>query len=262
MGLFRFIFSKAFLLNSIIAVLLLVGGFFFLMNWLQDYTRHGEVLTLKDYKLTAVEDLESTFKQDELRFVVLDTVYDDKSPKGVVIDQTPKPLSKVKKNRTIYLTINSLSTQKVTMPNLTSQSPKIAMKRLNVVGLVLDSVWKVPSKYNGLVLDQLYKGEHIEEGTPIKKGEKIVLKVGDSSLDGEKINIPNFVGLTMSKSKELADLSGLKVNPICPDCMTDEQMEKATVTRQDPSYTSEKLIFSGSSIDIFLTPPTQKSDDE
>lgn len=260
MHLLKFFFSKAFWINLLIAIVLIAIGFWFLLGWLDDYTRHGDSMTLKDYKQTALEDLDEVFKNDHLRYAIIDTVYDDDSPKGCVVDQDPKPFSKVKENRTIYLTINSLSTIKVEMPDLTSQSPKIAIKHLNVSGLQLDSIWYVPSRYNGLVLDQLHKGEHIEAGKKIKKGEKIVLKVGDSSLEGDKISLPNLVGATFKEAQKLAELSDIRVNPICPECMNDDQIASAKVTRQDPPYELDKKIFSGELIDLFLTPDTLKND--
>ena len=64
--------------------------------------------------------------------------------KGVVVDQSPEPDFEVKKNRRIYLTINSLQRQRVYFPEIYDLTLRQAVKKLNDNKLVIgDLEYKV-----------------------------------------------------------------------------------------------------------------------
>jgi beta-lactam-binding protein with PASTA domain len=253
MNFFRFLFSKAFIISLFIAITLLIASGYFTLNWLGSYTHHGESKALRDFTGTATELLDDEFEKDQLRYEIIDTVNDESQSKGVVVDQDPKAFSLVKNNRTIYLTVNSLTTEKVIMPNLTSGSPKMAIKRLNAAGLILDSIMSIPGNYDNLVVGQLYKGNPIAAGNKLNKGSKIVLKVTKTNMDAEKIFLPNFIGLSLKSSEDKAKEVQVKIIPICEDCLDDE-IKNAHVIRQNPSYQDGKKIIIGSEIDLFFEP--------
>lgn len=256
MNLFRFLFSKAFYLNLLIAIILIVIAIFSTLSWLDSYTNHGESKSLRDFRGIHVDKLDQEFKQENLRYEIIDTVSDDSEERGVVIDQTPKAQSLVKDNRTIYLTINSLTEEKVVMPNLTQGSPKMAITRLKASGLVLDSIWYIPGSFDDLVVGQMFKGKDIEPGKKIKKGSKIVIQVSSTDLESDKVQIPNLVGLSFRTAKEKLELLGLKSGekPVCDECLTADEFEKSIVTRQIPSYEEGKEVNIGIYFDIFSQP--------
>ena len=55
---------------------------------------------------------------NNLRFVIIDSISDLEQPKGIVINQEPKPNSKVKKKRRIYLTVTETNTSIVKFPDV------------------------------------------------------------------------------------------------------------------------------------------------
>lgn len=252
----KFLFSKAFYLNLLIAILVTVGLVYGTLAWMGSFTNHGESKALRDFRGIHVDKLEQEFKQESLRFVIIDTVNDDKAERGVVIDQTPTAFSYVKDNRTIYLTINSLTEEKVVMPNLTQGSPKMALTRMKASGLVLDSVWNVPGSFDNLVVGQLFNGKEIEPGTKLKKGSKIVIQVSRTDMESEKVPLPNFVGMSFKQAKDKAELVNLKLGdqPVCDECRKDEDYENSIITRQIPEYEEGKEVKAGIYIDVFSEP--------
>ena len=66
----------------------------------------------------------------------------------------------------------------IKMLELRDLSLRQAQIMIESQGLVLERVIEKPSPYENVVLEVLYKGHSIAQGTPIKQGEKITLVVG------------------------------------------------------------------------------------
>ena len=64
---------------------------------------------------------------------------------GVVVEQTPSAGEKVKKNRTIFFTINAYAAEQVQMPNLVDYSLRNAKVILESYGLELGDLIYIPS---------------------------------------------------------------------------------------------------------------------
>lgn len=252
----KFLFSKAFYLSLFIAIILIIGIVYGTFSWMGSYTNHGESKSLRDFRGIHIEDLEQEFQQEKLRFVIIDTVNNDKAERGVVVDQTPKAFSYVKDNRTIYLTINSLTEEKVVMPNLTQGSPKMALTRIKASGLVLDSVWNIAGSFDKLVVGQFFNGKEIEPGTRLKKGSKIVIQVSRTDMESEKVPLPNFIGMTFKQARNKAELVNIKLGkkPVCDECLEDNDYESSIITRQIPEYEKGKKVKAGIYIDVFSKP--------
>lgn len=248
----RFLFSKYFYLNILIALILTAGLVFATIKWMGDYTNNGYSKALPDFSGIHLKDLKERFEQEKLRFIILDTITSDAHPKGVVVDQTPKAFSLVKDNRTVYLTVNSMENEKVRMPNLTDGGTKMALRTLKSRGLELDSIWNVPGSHDGLVIAQLYEGKEIVTGKLINKGSKIVLKVSRQNIHTQKIMLPDFSELTMKEAIDKAKINSLNLVIICSDCVDREDSLKAVARQQAPSYSKGKKIWSGSQIDVFF----------
>lgn len=248
----RFLFSKYFYLNIFIALVFTAGLIFGAVKWMDNYTANGYSKALPDFKGTHIDKLEQRFSEEKLRFVILYTITSDQYPKGVVVDQTPKAFSLVKDNRTVYLTVNSMENEKVRMPNLKDSGTKIALKKLKALGLELDSIWNVPGSLDGLIIDQLFDGESVAQGTLLNKGSKVVIKVSRRNIHSEKVILLDFSGLSLKDAEDKAKLSSLYLNPICSDCVDKQDTLNSTISSQYPEYKEGKKVRSGSQIDVFL----------
>jgi len=90
----------------------------------------------------------------------------------------PEAESHVKKNRTIFLTMQAKSVEKITIPALKDFSQRQAIATLHSLGFTNIITKETPSVYKGLVIDVTYKGNSIEPNTKLPKDAPIGLTVG------------------------------------------------------------------------------------
>ena len=119
---FSFKANRFFWINIIamvvVAVLIVVGT----LKGLDIYTRHGEAVIVPDVKGMSVSEAEKMFRNHGLTCVVSDSSYVKNKPSGIILDLNPSVGQKVKEGRTIYLTINTLSTPLSVVPDVADNS--------------------------------------------------------------------------------------------------------------------------------------------
>ena len=173
------------ILKNMLLMLLVLAVLFVIMFFaINIYTRKGQTIDVP--KITGMDVNKAIEKliENELEYVIVDSVYDENIPKYYVTDQKPLPLNKVKRGRKIYLTVNALDVPEVEMPEIAGKmSFEQAKKTLESKGLILGEVTKQPdpsisSEIDKPVFEQLYRGSRIEPGTKIKRKSKIDLIIG------------------------------------------------------------------------------------
>jgi eukaryotic-like serine/threonine-protein kinase len=174
----EFLKSKLFLKNLALAVLVIIVFFGSAVFFLSKYTRHGQFIVLPNLTKTKVSDAQALLKSLELNYIIIDSVYVEDSPPGIVVNQNPYPGAPVKRGRNIYLYITSTMPPLVEMPDLLDKSLRQAKNLLDNAGLKTGQVRMVIAPLAGFVLSQTYKGKPIEVGTKIPKGSAINLEVG------------------------------------------------------------------------------------
>ena len=249
-NLWAFIKSKTFLKHLGIAIVSVCLTIWLIFRWLSYYTDHNNSIEVPDFSGLKLSEIDAFASAHDLRDTIIDSVYDDKKPHGVVVSQDPENKSFVKHNRMVYLSVNSMLPQMVGMPNLVDASPRQATQILETYGLKVSTKLKA-----GLscVLEQLFNGKKIEPGTKIPKGSKITLVIGSGQL-GEEVTIPCLSGMTREEAgKGLANAGFSEGAVVCPDCKTTSDTANAKVYKQVPNCCKECTTSSGSSIDIYLT---------
>ena len=93
-------------------LLIAAGLIFFVISYLGNFTHHGEKLPVPNVIGKKVEDLDALITEEGFEYIINDSVFDNKKPKGIVIDQSPSPESFVKDGRTMYITINARTKKK------------------------------------------------------------------------------------------------------------------------------------------------------
>jgi len=132
---FRFLISRTFLINFVILAILLIVLFIILQTSIKRYTHHGESLTVPEFKGMTIEQVDEVCKNKELQYKITDSIFIPDVPYFTVIEQTPDALSKVKVNRTIYLTISSDKPPKVKLPNIIDVTLRQAVVMIQNAGL-------------------------------------------------------------------------------------------------------------------------------
>ena len=191
MDLIRFVFSKRFLKHFAISLCIL--GFLFSMVFLllSLYTKHGQYIDVPEFAGQNIEQVIADPNYSDFEFVVIDSVFDLKSPKGMILRQDPYPNSKVKQNRKIYLTIVSTNPEKTSMPDLKYLTLRQAVSILESTGLKVGRISYIPAFDQDAVQQQSRDGVVIDPGTKLDKGSVIDLTVGMGSQgQAETVEIP------------------------------------------------------------------------
>lgn len=217
---------------------------------LKGYTRHGEALEVPDIRGLKIEDAIRVLEAKELRVTISDSLYFDDKPKLSVLEQNPLAKSRVKEGRMVYLTINSNSAPKVSLPNLLDVSLRQAQAILATSGLKADKFIYKPDIAKDVILDVLYHNQSVQPGTKIPKGSMVDLVLGNG-LNGESIDLPDLSGLTLKEAHNLLQSSSLRLGSVVYLGAVSDSAS-ATVSRQNPAFTDGATIQEGQSVDLFL----------
>ena len=181
MDFFHFVFSKRFLKHFIVSLGILGVLIWVVFILLSAYTKHGQYIDVPQFTGQNFEQIMNDPAYSDFEFVVIDSVFDLKSQKGMILRQDPYPNSKVKTNRKIYLTIVSTNPEKTSMPDLKYLTLRQAVSILESTGLKTGRISYIPAFDQDAVQQQSIDGLVIEPGTKLDKGSVIDLTVGMGS---------------------------------------------------------------------------------
>jgi beta-lactam-binding protein with PASTA domain len=159
-------------------------------------------------------------------------------------------------NRKVYVTINAFKPPTIKMPKLIDYSLRQATAVLETYGLVVGNLKYEPDFAKDAVLKQMYRGRIIEPGEPIVQESKIDLVLGDG-LKGEKVNLPDMIGLTRKEAVNKIAENSLSVGSEVYDKSVVDTF-KAVVYRQFPLYSVDTKVNLGRAIDLFFTQDVSK----
>jgi beta-lactam-binding protein with PASTA domain len=183
MRFFRFLFSKAFGINIVFAIILSIALVYLLLSYLTFSTNHGAEVVVPDLYLKTLTDGEDKLNDLDLEMILIDTLeYDETKPKFAILYQEPEAGKKVKPNRKVYLKINAADYEIVALPDLVNKSFRQAQNSFSVFGLQLgDTIYKT-NLSKDMVLGMQMNGKNLAPGTKLKKRTKIDLILGDGKV--------------------------------------------------------------------------------
>ncbi len=256
---FKFLRSKAFLINfglSLILLVLLVWGIF---SYINSYTNHGETISVPNMEGLSLTEVEILLEEKKLRYSILDSIFIEKAEKGVVLEQNPLADELVKENRTIYITISKVIAPKIKMPDVTSMSQRLAFAKLESYGLKVRPKY-IPSNCVNCVIMQSINGKEIKAGQPINLGSTITLTIGSGS-NGAQVLVPYLIGLTRDEAiTQLMESALGEGFSDYSDCIftSDEDSINAKIYRQSPIRSKANPIGVGSPVDMYFTTDTTR----
>lgn len=184
----RVIFSRLVLKHLIAAVVALIVLATLLLFLMRFYTHHGEVVVVPNVQGLTVSQAIPLLKERSLKCQVVDSVYNEHARPGNIINQTPSTNGKVKKGRTIYVTVNTYNKPKVSVPDVTQTSERSARATLEALGLKVIRTELRPSEYRDLVLDmKTLDGERLTPGSQMEVGSGVVLVVSTAGDPNEEV---------------------------------------------------------------------------
>ena len=249
---FNFLTKRAFYINLLIAIALVVIIIEVAFLSLKGYTRHGEEIVVPDFVGLNCDSILEQCK-DDFNFVMLDSVYTKNLPEGSIYQQDPLPNSNVKKGRNLYYVKVSEAPEKVVMPNLKNLSLRQAMVALRANGLKVSELEFVDHFARNAIVEQEFKGEVIEPGTELVKGSFIKLKVGYGR-DDVRTHLPNLLVAHKSDVKNLLHEASLNIGREYH--MDEDEDGKYRVYKMKPVYDIETLVKLGSTVDVWYRSET------
>ena len=254
----RFIFSKFFWINFILALLVLYVIFYFTMRNLDTYTNHSVKIEVPNLKGIQLSELDDSLKLLEIEYKIRDSVFSDDYPTGMIIQQDPLPHSEdfpnyIKPNRTIYLTIVKKQEIYKIIPDLLSYvtSKNIGKSKLEKLGFKVELEVK-DHKDKDKVLELRYENEVLKTGKKLVKGSIIKLIFGSGD-KGKPIELPDFKGMNIYLATQKASEIGLDLEVQYYDSVLNlKDSNFAVVYSQypDPLINNKSLISIGSVVTI------------
>jgi beta-lactam-binding protein with PASTA domain len=211
-------------------------------------TRHQQAILVPDLKKLPIEECKKVLEKIRLRYNVgKELGYFPQYPPGVVIEQHPQAGAYVKKDRTIYLTLNASQALSVPIPHLIDGSVRNAYLTLKGYGLVCGPITYVPDVVKGAVLEQHYQGKPIAPGEKIRQGSTIELVVG-TGLKDSLAKVPSLMGRTAEEAVLALLDAGLCLGKVSHQLA--EGGAKGTIIQQLPAADDEATL--GTAIDVWV----------
>jgi beta-lactam-binding protein with PASTA domain len=254
---FRFLKSKTFLVNVILAVLVFVVLIWAVRFSLDVYTHHGEKISVPNLAAMPLDEAVLALKDSELGYEVIDSAaYNSLYPPLAVIEQFPLANADVKSGRVIKLTINPAQPRKIELPNIVEKTTRRAIHYLESRGLKSGELIYVPDIARDRVLGLRIGEEEVEPGTMLEPGTVVDLIVG-KGLSNEKVRVPYLKFLTLEKAQTELSLASLNLGILFYD---EDVVDSASavIYKHFPSATLTPRLKLGSDVDLWLTNDSTK----
>lgn len=152
---------------------------------LNAYTHHGEALTVPDLKNKRFADADRIMADMQLQMVVNDTGYIRTLPPDCILSQSPAAGETVKSGHIIYVTINSLQTPTLIIPDVIDNSSiREAMAKLTAMGFKLGTPVHIPGEKDW-VYGITVNGHRVNVGDRVTVNDRLIIQVGNGQVDSE-----------------------------------------------------------------------------
>ncbi|MCM1332829.1 MAG: PASTA domain-containing protein [Bacteroides sp.] len=188
----RFIKKHPILFNFLLIILAGWAVVWITLVVLDVWTGHGKYEVVPNLHGLSYTQAQKALLATGLRAELSDSLYDNATAPGTVLEQSPRAKTKVKPNRVVYLTINAFSPKMVSVPALTDMSLRQAKSVLEGLGIKNVRESYVESEYKDLVLGAKFNGIQLKPGARIPATATVTIEVGrgielddDSVAEGE-----------------------------------------------------------------------------
>lgn len=171
--------KNPFFINILLMFAVLVLVIFGTLNWLDKYTRHNEVVVVPDVKGLTMEDAASFFENNGLRYNIIDSVFSKDVAPGTIVELKPIAGAKVKEGRIVFITLNALSSQMETIPDVEDMSFRQAYALLRARGFESVEIEYVPGDFKDLVIAVELRGRVLKSGEKVPLISPLILKVSN-----------------------------------------------------------------------------------
>jgi Uncharacterized protein conserved in bacteria len=178
----RFIFTKSFWIQVLIAAgvtLLLCLAYLFWLDW---YTNHDQRIAVPDLKNKTLTQVDELLGDLDLRRKVIDSSsYNPSFAPRTVIEHTPPAGIDVKENRQIYIKLNASGYGMVTVPNVIFKTKRQAIPTLRTLGFEIGDITYKPNYAENTILEIKHKGSNVQPGDQLRKTSVLDLVIADGN---------------------------------------------------------------------------------
>lgn len=251
---------KRFLFHLLLMAIVLALAVLITLFWLRTYTNHGQKLEMPDYVGinydTAFEDAEDK----SFKMVIKDSLHRVDVKGGEILNQLPVAYSKVKEDRTIYVTVAKYNADLIKLEDLPALYGKdYVSKKRELELLQIESAIKGYTYDTGEpdhILAVYQDGKKIVgrnnkgTGVTIPKGGKLEFVLSKSR--GGMLEIPDLICQQVSGAEFVLSSQDLEIGKITEEGVIDSQ-GSAYIIAQYPPYSFGGTIEMGSKIDITIS---------
>lgn len=251
-----FIKSPIFLRNFGLWLVMMFVLVFGINVLLKLYTRHNESVQVGNYVGMTVDEAMRRARDRSFRVVVLDSVYIVDEPPNTVLEQDPKPLSRVKQRRRIYLTVTKSTPDKVTLPELVGNynydQYTRKLTQLNIRYKIREREFSAREEEN-TIRYFYYNGQKITDddlrnGVEVPMGSTLEFVVTERSTGF--VEVPDLVCKTYEAAQFLISTNNLAIGNIYGEV---SDLNSAYVWKQEPAYEPGQNVRMGEQISLYLT---------
>ncbi|MFO7673365.1 MAG: PASTA domain-containing protein [Lutibacter sp.] len=190
MSFFKFIGSKVFLRQLLMAIVGFVILIVLSVFWLNFSTNHNQKIEVPNLSKLSLEEVEQTLDDLDLNWEVIDSAsFNADYPKKSVIEQSPEAGDFVKENRKIYLTLNPSGFKDIEIPDFYGKTKRQAVSQLTAIGFRISAQEiYVNDIAKDVVRGLIYKGKDLKNGDKIPQDSELILKLGDGNEGGMQID--------------------------------------------------------------------------
>lgn len=169
--------KNPYIFNLLLAVVVSCALIYGALKWLDSYTRHNEAVVVPDVKGLKVEEAEEFFVNNNLRYNVIDSVFSKSVKPGAIVELVPSAGSKVKEGRIVFITVNALTSQMGTIPEVEDLSFRQAYALLRARGFEKVEIEYVPGTYKDLAVAVIAGGRNLQKGDHVPLTASLILRV-------------------------------------------------------------------------------------
>ena len=183
MSIIKFLTSKTFLKQMLLAVAALVVLCLILLKWLDIKTNHGDFETVPNLKGKSINVVQVELEDNNLVMKIQDSAnYNPDYPKFSVIEQEPLAGTKVKEDRKIYITLNPSGYRKMNIPQgLIDKTYRQVKPTLEALGFKVGKITYIDNIAKDMVLKLTHKGQTLKAGDKLPKTSVIDLILGNGN---------------------------------------------------------------------------------
>jgi beta-lactam-binding protein with PASTA domain len=258
-----FVSSKIFLKNLLLFGALMLLFFTVLFFWLNLFTRHGEQVTVPEILKMDLARAEDALDDSDLYMQITDSVWRTGVQPGIVLSQEPRPGTKVKEGRLVYVTVSATRAPMRNLKAILAGSDiKTVRRMLQSLGMeileepILDGGENQINMVKELLVDGRtifrYRDSRFTQDVQLPEGTRVTVRYVQGA--GEEDFVPMLLGKSWDEAHFYCASSGYNYTLI-PDIDLDTTQDRGGiyVWKQNPMPYPDDKIRKGENIDLYLT---------